>query len=562
MDTVAIALWKLAIMCRPHFYIALLLLVFTLAVFYQVRDHDFISDDYMHIVENPYLKPVTLPRVLELWQKPYWGLYIPVTYTVWAAIARLAELPGAGQNAAKLDPRPFHSANLVLHLVNLLIVFAILRMLTRNDWAASCGALLFALHPVQVEPVAWVSGLKDVLSGFFSLLALWQYLAYAAATSSSANAVTARGEMANVKRGVFHFAVATLAFVLALLSKPAAAMVPLAAWLLDRYVLQRTIRQCTMALISWIVLAVPFAVLTKWSQPDAGIEFLTPIWVRPLVAGDALAFYLYQLAVPLSLGPDYSRRPELVLQHGWIYLVWLLPFGLAVLIWLGRHKRPWLVASGGVFVMGTVPTLGLVPFSFQDISTVADRYLYFSFLGPALLLACFLSEPRRRRDLTLLLCVGLLTLLGIRSASQAGYWSDSITLYHHVLEINPRSWLAHVGLGDSLAEQRKFEQAMAHYLQALRIRPNDASTHNNLGNILARQRKFEEAGTQYLKALRIEPNNAAAHNNLANVLVEQNDLGQAIAHYLQALQIDPEYETARHGLSLAIEEQRRRTSQR
>ena len=211
--------------------------------------------------------------------------------------------------------------------------------------------------------------------------------------------------------------------------------------------------------------------------------------------------------------------------------------------------------------MGTAPTLGLVPFSFQDISTVADRYLYFSFLGPALLVACFLSEPRHRRDLTLLLCVGLLALLAIRSASQAGYWSDSITLYRHVLTINPRSWLARVSLGDSLAEQRKFDQAMAHYLQALRIRPNDASTHNNLGNILAGQKKFEEARAHYLKALRIEPDNAAAHNNLANVLVQQNDLGQAIAHYLQALQIDPEYEIARRGLSLATGAQKRRTSQ-
>jgi len=220
------------------------------------------------------------------------------------------------------------------------------------------------------------------------------------------------------------------------------------------------------------------------------------------------------------------------------------------------------VASGGVFVIGTVPTLGLIPFSFQDISTVADRYLYFSLLGLALSLGCFLSEPRRKLGLTVPLCVVLLTFLGVQSALQANYWSDSITLYQHVLKINPGSWLAHTGLGDSLANRGEVEQAMAHYLQALRIRPDDAATHNNLGNILARQRKFEEAKIQYLKALRNEPDNAAAHNNLANVLVEQGSLDQAIAHYLQALQIDPEYEIARHGLSLAIEKQKRRRSQR
>lgn len=540
-------------MCRPYFYIALLLMIVTAAVFYQVRNYDFISDDYINIVENPNLSPATISRVRELWQKPYWGLYIPVTYTTWAAITQWAELPGASQSARKLDPRPFHSANLFFHLANVLMVFAILRMLTHTDWAAGCGALLFALHPVQVEPVAWISGLKDVLSGFFSFIALWQYLIYAAAPPA---------KMFSVRRDFFHFSIASLALAAAILSKPTAAMVPLVAWLLDRYVLGRTMRQCALALIGWVIFAAPFFFLAKWFQPDAGIEFLTPLWMRPLVAADAVAFYLYLLALPLSLGPDYSRSPAYVLENGWIYLTWILPFVSAVWIWLERGRRPWLVASGGIVIVGILPTLGLVPFSFQDISTVADRYLYFSLLGPALGLTCFLSESRRRQTLIFLVGGVLLTLLGIQSFFQASFWRDSTTLYRHVLEINPRSWLAHAGLGDWLLRQGKFDQARVHYLEGLKIKPNDAALSNNLGTVLARQGRFDEARTQYLRALRNEPGNVDARTNLAHILAEQNDLDGAIRHYLQALQVDPKHESARRGLSLAIDKQKRRAAPR
>ncbi len=168
-----------------HHIIAVLLIVLTVAVFWRVHDHGFVWDDRIDIYENPHLNSETAPDILVFWQKPYQHLYIPLTYTVWATIARFSKVPTTPEGI-NLNPRPFHVANLIVHLLSIIVVFAILRLLVRSDWAAGAGSLLFALHPVQVESVAWVDGMRDVLSGLLSFVALWQYLAYARATSTAA----------------------------------------------------------------------------------------------------------------------------------------------------------------------------------------------------------------------------------------------------------------------------------------------------------------------------------------------------------------------------------------
>jgi len=479
-------------MYRRHL-IVVLLIVITVAVFWQVRDHGFVWDDSVNVYENPYLKPVTLSNVLHFWQKPYKRLYIPLTYTIWATIAQFAELPKTDDRGGGFDPRLFHLANLIFHLLSVMVVFAILRMLVRSDWAACGGAMLFALHPVQVEPVAWVTGMKDVLCGLLSLVAVWQYLAYAIKTTGSAKgmrgsrskASTGTSDWPILRRGGLHFALATAAFVLALLAKPTAVVVPVVAWLLDRFVLRRSTRQSMGVLVGWIAVAAPFIVLTRLVQPGATIQFITPLWARPLVFGDAVAFYVYKLAVPLWLGPDYGRSPELLLRQGWLYLTWILPCGLAVMAWLWRERWPWLVASAGIFVVGVLPVSGLVPFSFQYVSTVADRYLYLSMLGPALALAGFLSQ--RRGKLVLVVCVLILGVLGITSAIQARVWHDSERLWRHALAVNEGSSTVHYNLGFVLHEQGELAEAIEQYRQAVQIDPAATDAHKRLGKALAQR---------------------------------------------------------------------------
>jgi tetratricopeptide (TPR) repeat protein len=500
----------------------------TLAVFLPAGEYDFVWDDGDNILENPYFRPPTFANALRFWERPFEKLYIPLTYTVWAGLAGMAQIPADRADEIEFSPRPFHLANVVFHILGALVVFAILKRLVRHDWAAFGGALFFVWHPAQVEAVTWVTGLKDVLSGFLSLVAIWLYLQH--------------------KRP--HYVLATLAFILALLAKPGAVAVPVVVWVLDYWVLRRPMWQGTLAAGPWLVLASPIMVVNKLVQPDSLIGFVTPLWARPLVAGDALAFYLYKLVWPLWLGPDYGRSPQWLLQQGWAYVTWVVPLGLLIFIWARRNREPWLAASAGVFVAGILPVSGLVPFVFQSLSTVADRYLYLSLLGAALALARFLAGNHHR--VVVALCIGALALLGLRSALQIRHWQDETTLYPHALSINPNSSLAHYNLGNALTERGLVAEAIAQYRESARITPNYPDARNNLGVALARLGKFDEAVEQYHKAVQADPTHAKAYYNLGNALVGQGRPEKAIEQYRQALRIDPNYAMAHNNLAITL----------
>ncbi len=518
---------------RLHFF-GLLLVVMTGGLFWQVGQYGLFWDDRVNIFENHHFNPPSLTHALDFWVSPYQRLYIPLTYTVWAGLARIAEIPAAQRRDLKFSPRPFHLFNLAVHILSILVVFVLLRTLVGHDWAAFGGALFFAWHPVQVEPVAWITGLKDVLSGCLSLVAIWLYL----------------------KHKRLPYILATLAFVLAVLSKPSAVGVPLVVWVLDYSMLRRSARQCTLRVIPWVVLASAFIAVNKLAQPDTVISFIAPLWARPLVAADAVTFYLYKLVFPVWLGLDYGRSPEWLLHQEWIYLIWTIPFGVLVLMWLWRDRKPWLLASGGVFVAAILPVSGLIPFVFQDISTVADRYLYLSLLGPALSLAWVLSESRKRSVWALSLLI--LLLLGVRSAFQVGHWRDDITLYNHALRINPLSWVTHYSLGKALDRLGIDDDAMIHYRESARIRPTYADAHNNLGVALAARGQLDEAMREYRLSIQIRPDYTEAYYNLANALASQGRLEEAFKHYKIAIKTDPGYAKAYNNLGIALAKQGRR----
>ena len=576
----------------PRRFIPLVLVVITLAVFGQVRDHGFLWDDDINISENSYLNPVTLPKLLHFWQKPYERLYIPLTYTVWGILAGFSEPDMPQEDGLNLKPRPFHIANLILHALSVLVVFVILRLLVANDWAAGGGALLFALHPLQVEPVAWATGMKDLLCGFFSLVAVWQYLAYAKGAAAPVSGLSPqphpnlaeKGDGIEVQGGALHYSLAFLAFVLALLAKPTAVAVPLVAWALDRWALGRSMRQSAVGLGGWLAAAAVLIIITTLAQPAAGAKFITPLWARPLVAGDAAAFYLYKLVFPFWLGPDYGRSPEWVLSQSWTYFTWVVPLGLAIILWRWRDRWPLLIASAGIFIAALLPVSGLIPFDFQRISTVADRYLYLSMLGPALALAWLIAE--KRRMLVAATCALVLGLLGVASVFQAHYWRDATALFSYALTVNSNSWLAYNNLGNALAMQGELKEAVRHYRRALEIDPAYAKAHNNLGIALALRAELGEAVRHYRRALEIDPAYAKAHNNfgvalamlgefkeamghfrralevdaayveahfnLGNLLARGGELEEAIRHYRRALEIDPKYAKAHNNLGIAL----------
>src|SRR5215831_3407412 len=277
----------------PRILVCLLILT-PLVVFWQVHSHEFVLwDDPENISENPYLQALTLDHLLVLWRAPYQDLYIPLTYTLWSLTAAVSRGTMA-HPVAPLNPHLFHSLNLLLHLASGLVVWRIVRLLlnrtiyagprtatrpnpTRVAWAACGGALLFAIHPLQVEAVAWVTGLKDVLCGFLSFVAIWQYLQFARAHAEAVS--SGKPTRAKTRRSLRHYWLATGVFVLALFAKPAAAVVPVLAWLLDVWGWPQTWRTRRFALLAWLMVAVLWVLFTSWVQPASTVLPAVPLWV-------------------------------------------------------------------------------------------------------------------------------------------------------------------------------------------------------------------------------------------------------------------------------------------
>jgi len=502
-----------------------LLVAVTAAVFGRVYDHGFLAyDDSQHVTDNPLLNPVTWRGVGEFWQGPYFGLYIPLSYTFFAAEASIARLPLPDGIRSNPNPLVFHLGNLGLHVACVLLVFVILRRLLRHDGAACAGAVLFALHPMQVESVAWISETRGVLCGLFSLLAVWQYLVFADASGTR-------------KSAACHYAAATVAFTSAMLCKPAAVAVPFMAGVLPVGMLRRPIRRTLWSLIPWLVLSAAWAVLTKLQQPDANLPFTTNVWARILLAGDALTFYLVKLMMPLRCAPDYGYTPPWVMQQWWSYVAWMLPVAVLVVLARTKDRRVWLTAAA-VFVAWLLPVLGLVPFDFQRISTVADRYLYLAMLGPALAIGWFLARHWTRK---MLAAAGVvLGLLGVLSFLQTGHWRDDESLIAHTLQVNPRSVLARQHRGFLLARDGRHEEAVALYRAVLADHPMHPELYLSLAASLDALKRSDEAMGELHAALEEHPRWPLVRCKLAETLWQQGAIDEAVEQYRTALRHDPD----------------------
>lgn len=496
--------------CRPRI-LALFLVLACVAVFGEVGTHGFVRwDDGINVYQNPYLNPVTPAHLAHFWTGTGMGqtsdtVYRPLVYTAYAAIAQEARTTPylSDSQTASLDARPFHAVSLLLHILNALLVFALLRRLVRSDWGAFAGALLFAIHPVQVESVAWVTGLTDLLGAFFSLLAIWEHL---------------RFRETNQRR---HFALATLWFLLAMLSKPSAAILPLIVLAVDHWLLGRSWRDGLKTLGAWLPLAAGSVLIAHHAEPILHGSVTTPWAMRPLIAGDALALALWHLIWPAPLTVDYGRSPAAVLG-GKPWRMLLVVLALGALVW--RVRRPWLFASTAILVLALLPTLGLIPFRFQTYSTVADRYSYLALLGPALALAWIVSRlprhlPERGRLAVGTACAAMFLGLGLTSALQVTYWQNSFALFGHAVDVNPQSWMAHFNLGSMLADSRHPAEAAVEYREVLRDRSAYAPAYAAqdeycLGMVLARQGRKPEAAAEFRRALNDQPDYAPAQEAL------------------------------------------------
>ncbi|MGO8672539.1 MAG: tetratricopeptide repeat protein [Capsulimonadaceae bacterium] len=525
-------------------------------------------DDQIHVFQNPWFKRMTPADLRHFWFHPYEQLYIPVSYMAYALLARIGGLSHLDSQItvtkSLFNPHVFHTANLILHTANVLLVFAVLWRVVdivrlrrdRQDgpargagrgspWPPFIGALIFAVHPLQVESVAWISEMRGLLCGLFCLLSTVLYLSAATAGEAPLRAFAEGEEISSSGReygSMFRAGSYWLAFVMflvALLCKPAAVTLPLALFALDRWIVGRSIRSCAVALGPWLPFVVPFVLVTHSAQYVPRDE-TTAIWTRPFVAGDALAFYLAKLVAPVHLTIDYGRTPMLVTRRWWGYVTWLIPAALGGLIAVGSRARPWLVAAALWSVTLLLPVLGLAPFIFQGYSTVADRYVYLPMIGPCLAVAVWLSELDGVRKRAAYGCfVAASGVFAALTVAQIPHWNDPLSLFRYASESRPDSYEMRNNYANELEDRDMVDEAIEQYQAAIRMHQGYSRIYNNLGVSLQKKGRLAEALTIFQEVVASDPKYAVGQRNLGHTLVLLGRPQDSLAPLHEAIRLQP-----------------------
>jgi len=433
-----------------------------------------------------------------------------------------------------LKPWGHHLTNVLLHAAGTILLFLALREMTGALWRSAFVAALFAIHPLRVESVAWITERKDVLSGVFFMLALGAYARYAHGPSARR-----------------YFPVA-LAFALGLLCKSMLVTLPFVLLLLDYWPLGRwaaaTATQTRRA-FPWPLLIekIPLLLLSATSagiQILAARDMMTPVEALPLPArlGGALVSYvayLEKFVWPVNLAVFYPSPGTWPLAQ--VLPAAALLLGLSILAVVLRRKHPYVLVGWLWFLGMLVPVIGIIQVGTQAL---ADRYTYLPQIGLALAAAwaaADLSASWRRRRLLLGGAAGVVIAGFIFVArSQITYWHDSQTLWTHALACTERNGVAHNNLGAVLLQEGRIDAAIVQFQAGLENEPDYASGHFNLGNALVKKGRTDDAIAQYETALAIRPRHAAAHYSLGNALLKKGRLDDAIAQYQAALEINPD----------------------
>ncbi|MBI9074449.1 MAG: hypothetical protein JEZ02_03480 [Desulfatibacillum sp.] len=439
--------------------LGLLLIGFMPVMFNQ----SFVWDDELNICQNSRMLAPDLEGICGFWTAPYMNMYIPATYTAWSAVSLAGQALGLHDSGGPLNAWLFHIINLFLHLINGVLIFILLEKLVKNRFAACVGALFFALHPVQAEAVSYITELKTLLAFAFSFLSINLYYSNRLKTE-------------NGEKVLGSHVLALALFVLALLSKPVAVVVPFFLFVINLLIFNQDLRKNLQTTAPWFLIVIPFILLTKNVQPPYSFQFVPSFGQRILLYGDAVAHYFYKAVFPWPLGLDYGRTPEKVLGQWWAYAAWIVPALVAgSLLLSGKRARPYL-AGVLIFIIGFGPVSGLVPFIFQTISTVADRYMYFPMFGLGLTAAFLLS--RHSKNLTKGIAIGVLILLAMGVNAQVRTWGDNLRLYTQGVKVNPRSAISYNNLAANYVHN-SFE-GVIYYHRALTIKPDYLMAARNL----------------------------------------------------------------------------------
>lgn len=519
--------------------------VLVFLVFGQTMRHGFFSyDDIGYVNQDIRVsQDLTFSRVGRAFVQKEFGLYNPLVTVSHMLDRQIYGLKAGGH----------HLTNVLLHFASVLLLFFILRKMTGATWPSAFVAALFAIHPLRVESVAWISERKDVLSGLFFMLTLGAYLRYVQRPGS----------------GIRYSAVLVL-FILGLMSKPMLVTVPFVLLLLDYWPLNRLFRSESdfpgQWSVNWWVVAekIPLMALSfglclltmlgpKPFDPNSidieKIPFLTRMSEVPV----SMVIYLGQMFWPVDLAVVYPHSPDV--SKWWPAAVALLVvLSLAAFFFRRRHPYLWM---GWLWNLGMlVPVSGIVQISRH---WRADHYTYLPQIGlyiGLIWMAADRAEGSRSRRLVLsglgALAVGALSMVAYHETS---FWRNSTTLWTRTVACTQGNFIALTNLGNCLVQEGQIEEGIALFRNALEINANDVLAHNNLGMALVQQKRIQEGISSFREALKIKPACALAHNNLGMALFQLGEQQVAIAHFREAFRINPGYAEACYNMGTVLFQQ-------
>jgi len=546
---------------RRDLGVCLLLALSTLAVYAPVRGFDFVNyDDPEYVTGNPHVRNgLTVDGIVWAFTHSHSANWHPLTW-----ISHMLDCQLFG-----LNPAAHHLTNVLLHIANTVLLFWVLNAMTGRRWRSGFVAALFALHPLHVESVAWVSERKDVLGAFFWMLTLAAYVRY-------------------VRRPTWwRYAAVALVFALGLMAKQMVVTLPVVLLLLDLWPLGRlevppfgkggqggippnvrpnppqspffkggrgTVVGLVIEKLPLIGLAVAASAITFVAQRHGGAVVSAADRTLTFRAANALiayVTYLVKMVWPSGLAVFYPTPA--VLLAWWVAGAALVLSALSVLAFRAARQRPYLLV-GWLWYLGTlVPVIGIVQVGDQ---AMADRYTYLPLVGIFIIVtwgACDLAArwPSRRIGLGL---VGTAALAACCTLTwrQLHYWRNGSALFQRALAVTADNHVAHLNFGQILFDQGDLRGALGHFTEVVRIRPGFAKARVNLAAALAATGETDAAMAQYAEALRLDPNESMAHLNLGLLLAARGDLDAALAHCAEALRLDPMYAKAHTAMGLAL----------